>query len=177
MWGELMDTATLERLMLDRALGVLPPDTIALLDGYMADHPAEAAKLAGLEQTTHLARQVLNGDPALSLPAFPRARLALAARQHRRLRIAWRISSLAACLVVGVGLGWLVFRSPPADLPSPVVTVVQNEPTVRTGENLEDDFWSRRRLLERATGVKQPRPSPRLIWESPLAVPKVGDST
>ncbi len=171
-----MDAQTMERLLLDRALGTMPPDTAALLDAYLAEQPAAAAEAERWAATTQLAGLALEGDRESPLPAFPRARLMSAGMRHRRSMLAWRITGLAACWLIGLGMGglwWRTSRNTPA---SPDRHAVVMNPEDSTFEAAQESFWSVRRLYER-TSTGQVRPSPRVIWQSPLVVPKVGESS
>lgn len=171
-----MNAQTLERLLLDRALGALTADTATLLDAYLAEHPAAAADAAGFDETVRFAEQVLPAGPLRQPPAFPAGRLTSASRRLRRTAFLWRATGLAACLLAGVGIGVLLRTARPDAAASPVEWVVQNEPPQDMPQSAQDEFWSARRLYERAAGARPARP-PRLIWPSPLSAPKIGDST
>lgn len=112
-----MTPETLETLLLDRALGALPAETAALLEVYLA-HDADAATRAhALVTTVQDARAALQAarpreSGAARLPAFPRQQVA-AARRHRA---AWRMgaqsAALAACVLLGLGIGWSLRGQP-----------------------------------------------------------------
>lgn len=101
-----MNPETLERLLLDRSLGVLSPDAAALLDAYLARDPDAFRRAAALDATVDLARQAMADDaPAGQLPPFPAERLQRTAVAFRRWRIIGRAAALAACIVLGVLIG------------------------------------------------------------------------
>jgi anti-sigma factor RsiW len=102
-----MKPDTLEKLLLDRALGELSPEAEELLAAWCAEHPADAVAADALAATVALAREA-TADHAPA-PALPRP------TWHRA---AWRplpaeILRLAACLALGLSLGWFALPRPP----------------------------------------------------------------
>ena len=170
-----MDADTLERLMIDRAMGALPADTEALLAAYLEHQPQATTQGKALDQTVSLARQTLDAaPPEAALPPFPVSRLARA-RRMRRLRLA---AALAACVLIGFGLGGFGPQPlPPAppEVAQPVATMAIRPPTETIGSIDRATFWSARAWRERAT---RDRPSPhrRVIWDSVVKWPRIGDS-
>lgn len=166
-----MDRETLESLMLDRALGGLSPEVAALLDAYLATSPEARAQAAAFEQVAAAAREALRSENLVTLPAFPLQRMERARRIGRGLRLAGYIGSMAACVLIGFGLRANSPPDPGIHAPGPTEIVMQT-PADAGG------FWSARALRERAakTGAVQ-QPQRRLIWESPVSLPKIGDAT
>jgi hypothetical protein len=175
-----MKTETLEALLIDRALGALPPEVDELIDAHLARDP-EAARLAdGLNATVRLARQAVAPQcamPSRPLPFAQWRKRAMVQRWHAR---AWELSRLAAGVLLGLTLGWyartgggplLVAAAPPPARPVPPAAVA-DQPG-RTGS--ATDFWA----LSSFTAGQQARPAPdgslktrhRLHWESPVKVP------
>ena len=164
-----MDPAILERLMIDDALGGLPPDVSALLAAFTAARPPDEAELSQWRKITNLARQVAEPEPAeqLSLPAFPRRRVV--AFQVRRFALAG--AAMAACVLLGFHLN--AWMTPPSLSPSSVAqtsVAVVAPPAPLLGVH---NFWSSQRLL--ATALSQPATSaPGTRWLPLPGQPKIG---
>jgi hypothetical protein len=170
-----MDRDALERLLIDRGLGQLAPDTELLLTAYLEHDSPAGERARSFDDTANLARRALRSEPGASLPPFPRDRMLEAERSWRRWRFARGGASLAACLVLGLGLGWGMFRTPQAARgPQHLIGGthwVRHEATT-DGQDVSD-FWSATRLYQRAVAERR-QESPRLIWDSPLAQPRKG---
>ncbi len=138
----------LERLMMDRALGRLDPDTEVLLADYLANDPAAATQAHELQETVQLATKVMRRPaPTVKIPT----------QIHR---LVWRhraeqVLALAASFVIGVGLTALlihetylpisaVVASRPAATNPPKVATLQPALVKRQIESLP--FWSNQRI-------------------------------
>jgi anti-sigma factor RsiW len=134
-----MKIEILEPLLLDHALGELSPEVTALLEAYLAQNPEAAARARALNETLALARQAV--APAPETPrALDRARLRREQRFARSLAFRTELLRLAACLALGLGLGWFLAarRVPPA---APVaVAVAPLAPAVTVAPPVR--FWS-----------------------------------
>lgn len=195
-----MNAETMERLLMDRALGALSPDVAALLEAHLRQEPAAAARAAQYEQVTDATRRAFSAasvtrgelrggaDPAASSPAraapppFPARQIRrVLARRRRWIRLA-HAASLAACLALGVWLGWSWTETPAAApvAPDPAALaaeqafqaqLAQTEPPPgRAG------FWSLERLY-RPSRERRPAPSYYLEWDSPIEKPKLRGAT
>lgn len=156
-----MDDTTLDRLMMDDALGALEADVSALLAAYAVDLPQVEQRRAGWGDLAERARQAMVTPPAQALPPFPGAQLR-AARLWHKGGIALAI---AAVLVLGIGIGlWMPTQR------GAVAPVVRFTPTATSPQPRAagvSDFWSSRRLLASAVEHDvQSRPAWR--WTSPL---------
>ena len=173
-----MNPETLERLMLDRALGSLPPDCDALLTSYLETRPEAAETCRRMELTVDLARSALADARAARLPAFPAERLLRTQRSQRIWRLTMGVTGVAASILIGLVVHATLFRPPPSNPRAPGLSgLAQATPRHLIDENQDrSGFWSGRQFYERAAHP-QPQPSKRLIWNSPVAVPQVGDST
>jgi anti-sigma factor RsiW len=158
-----MKTEHLESLLLDRELGELSPAATALLEDYLATHPATTEGAAGLTATVHLARRALATPPAAAAPR-PLDLRALERAERAAQPILFRpeLYRLAACLALGLGLGWFARQSP-----SPTgASTLPAQPTsslVATPAEPRSNFWSVARLtasqrLPAAAGASSRRP-------------------
>lgn len=154
-----MNAEMLERLMCDRALNELPPETAELLDAYLAADPARAAEMRALCETTRLAIAGFKTRDAARLPPFPQARIT-AARRTGRLLGAGRIVAVAACIV----LAFLLGRRTPSPTPAPPPVV---EVTAVAGDA---GIWSR--SIESFRKSEARAPAVPVRWRSPLQWPR-----
>lgn len=173
-----MNAETIERLMIDRSLGMLSEDVETLLAAHLAVDADAATMAAEFDQTADLASRALAGEAAVELPPFPAERMRSEGRSLRRWMWTRNISAAAATLVLGVGLGAAMFGGSPITPDnrsgsSVKKTVVINDP--RPVSSGSAGMWSTRRLIERATRAPEKSAS-RLIWDSPVRRPRLGDT-
>lgn len=172
-----MNPETLDRLLLDRALGALTPDACELLDAYLEREPDVAARGRQFAVATDLARQALVADRPAVLPPFPQQILRSADRTHRRLVMVRNVASLAACVLLGVGLGAHLLRTPQAARGPDHVAPPPEQTTVRAiGTDTSPGFWSVERLRNVARAPRPAAPA-ELEWDSPLSKPKLRGAT
>ena len=172
-----MNAETMQRLLIDRSLGLLPNDVEALLDAHLAIDSEAAALAAQFDRTAALARRALAGGPASELPPFPAESVRREGRSLRRWMWTRNITAAAATLVIGFGLGAALFRNA-ADLDAsgkalgglPAAIVGTSPVSPRSA-----GMWSTRRALERATRAPE-KTAARLIWDSPVRKPRLGDA-
>ena len=166
-----------ERLLMDQALGALSSDVEALLDelvsgddeaGCLARQIAETVAIAGA------ALQPPGERHGLVLPP-----LALGRSRSRRLSLTRRIAilaaPLAACLLIGIGVGWIIFSHIPTkgDMQAyedPIPDVADYPETQRTEGTPR--FWTKLRALARTSPERCAR-SYRVVWESATARPRL----
>jgi hypothetical protein len=156
-----VDDQTLERLMIDDALGALAPDVSALLSEYTQNVGAADQQRLRWRELAEAARQAMGTPAAEALPPFPSRQLRAARLWHSgRIGLA-----IAAVLLLGFGIGlWMPSQraavEPLARITSPSSSSGEREEGVR-------DFWSSQRLVASAaehTG----RGHPAWRWTSPL---------
>ncbi len=146
-----MDRESLERLATDRALGGLTPEAGQLLEAYIACDPQAAAIVRGIDTTVQAARRVLREPAPSSLPAFPVAGFMQIERWRRRIRVLTYAGALAACVLLGVGLGRL-HAPTPSNQPQQIAETHQPaSPIAEANANpgryaSEAGFWSIERL-------------------------------
>ncbi len=170
-----MDAETLERLLMDRALGALSPDADALLTAYL-EHDAEATERSReFAAAATSARHVLRRAAPATLPPFPAAGVQQLEQARRRLVWVRNAASMAAALVIGVGLGAWLTKQMPADGRTdvkPVVVEFVAKLPVAEPEPAANRFWSTQRLYEQARRTKRVEAA-RVIWDSPVLKPRL----
>lgn len=158
-----MDDATLERLMIDEALGVLDADTSALLVAFTAQNPA-ASERANWQELAGKLRQAM---PVATEQALPPLHLP-ASRHRQSWSHARSILALAAAIALGIGIG--LWRTP-ATGNQPVAAPGAQSATAAPAFSLPpppsdaQSFWSSKRLLamaEAQKGLARPQSPP--IW-------------
>jgi anti-sigma factor RsiW len=175
-----MRPESLEALLLDHVLGQLSPEVTELLESHLARTPEAAKQADGLASTLRLARQAA----ALTLEA-PRRPLALerlrrARVTNRRRAVIGELVRLAACVLIGLTLGWYgqIVRKPttaPTSVPLAAATVAPS--SSRDGTR---GFWSIANFEEAQRdrrAVESRRISRyRLNWDSSLKMPQVEEN-
>jgi hypothetical protein len=169
-----MNQEMLERLLVDRALGALPPDVEALLDAYLEMESARAPLRGEIDETVRLARQALAPPRPLSLPPLklvPTPERTTAGTRRRT----WWPAELAAAFVLGLGLGpWVWHQSHPAASRTEIAAVAAVEAVGHSFDatTRSPAFWSMARLTD--AGSKIPlSPRPRISWTSPVRKPQL----
>jgi anti-sigma factor RsiW len=181
-----MKPEALEALLVDRALGELPPEVAELLETHLTGNAEAARSAEGLASAIQLARQAV-----VHVPAAPRRPLAVGQLQHvqmtqRRRSMAWELARLAACAAFGLALGWygrtlrnapVIALAPPAAA-GVAPAIVAAEPPAGAGHTA--DFWSLSSLAA-AQYNREPVESRatnryRLRWDSPVRMPRVEEN-
>lgn len=172
-----MNADVLDRLLMDRALGVLASDVETLLSAYLEREPEAARRAAEYATATGLAGDVLRAGAVPSLPPFPEATLRQAETVRRRLRLVRQVASLAACVLIGVGVGtWLSSDHGSAVEPGPGPRTTAIAVADAGSSDTRAGFWSLERLSE---GVQQKKRTRSVLfqWESPIRKPNLGETT
>ena len=101
-----MKPEMLESLVIDRALDSVPLAVAELLDEYLAANPEAARRADEVTATLRLARAAV--VPSLGKPSRPldRGRIGRAAQARRLASLAPELARLAACVALGLVLGW-----------------------------------------------------------------------
>jgi anti-sigma factor RsiW len=179
-----MDIDTLDRLLMDRALGALPPDTDALLAAYLNHDVAAAARAQEYEAVAAAARRLVQTPAPPALPPFSTLRIREIEEARRRVRALRYVAGIAAAFVVGIGLGIGFPRGPSlraSAQPESVAPVKQTSAIPRalrlasTPEPAPPELglWSMQRLYDNARQARHSE-SVRLIWDSAVSLPKPG---
>lgn len=146
-----MKPESLESLLIDRSLNELDPEVMELLDDYLAQNPDPAVQAAAVAATWEHARQ------ATAVPRVP-PRHALRIDRWQRAALhsqVWRgpwaeIIRLAACLALGLAVGWTVHsaRRTAVSAQVPGVNASAERPRVAAKPSAPE-FWSVAYLLEK----------------------------
>lgn len=177
-----MDSNTLERLVMDRALGELEPDVTVLLDAYLEGRPAERQATEPIARTVQFAREALAEDLPTPAASWSVERINSRLQSRERWGVAGRFARLAACVLIGVGvhMAWTGRTAmKPADQTSggsQMIAAVTPNPGVELTGTHNAGFWSVKRVYDRA-GQHKSETGRRVIWDSPLSAPRLGDST
>ena len=167
-----MKTENLEALLIDRALGELPPATTELLDEYLMRNPAVSKEAEEFTHTLGIAEKVLRIPATKTLRAFPREALEREQRVLKWRRNAYLVLKLAACLALGFFIG--SFGKAPTN--TGAITKVESQShttsvnSIAVGKSLEPvaGLWSVARLKTLAKAQKPVTGSDRyqFSWES-----------
>ena len=66
-----MKPESLHALLIDRELGELPPETVELLEAWLAEHPESAAAAPSIRRTLETAGAAVRRFPELGRPELP----------------------------------------------------------------------------------------------------------
>lgn len=176
-----MKPELLESLLLDRTLGELSPEVAALLNAHLAQNPAAARRATEFADTLSLARTITAAPIAAPRRPLDLARLREAHRAQHSVTRRFELLRLAACLALGLGLGWLAHTPPSrAELAvaSPAATPGLSSPAPAPAAAPSARFWSVARLVaeERARSASaagHDDPRYELHWNSPTKVPRL----
>jgi len=108
----LIERTTLERLLIDRALGEISPDADELLEAYLSREPEGRRLLAQINETVELAKRAVSApmrEQERLCPLRRVAHLEMNARWRRFRKIAVASVLLLACISSGFGLGYWLF--------------------------------------------------------------------
>ena len=90
-----MNTEFLEELLIDRTSNELPPETVALLDAYLADHPELQPLADSIKETIDIGQSALDVELPRKLPPFPKERMLSRSRSAGRITVRqWILSGL-----------------------------------------------------------------------------------
>jgi anti-sigma factor RsiW len=175
-----MKTETLEALLLDHSLGELSPEVAELLETHLAHDPEAARQAAGLASTVERARQAMAVTQEAPHRPLAAVRLQQEWRAHRQWTFMWELARLAACVVLGLTLGWYghtARKATVAATPAPTLVAAVELPSAPESAN---DFWSLANL-EAAQRERQPVEGRttsryRLHWDSPVKMPRVEEN-
>jgi anti-sigma factor RsiW len=157
-----VDKTTLERLMIDEALGGLSTAVRALLAAYVRTNDAAQAQQARWRELGEMAREGMPEDaPEDILGALP----VRAKGRMRQRREWWAGLAAAAGMLLGVGIGMRLPKPPTVGVT--VAAADRAVAAVETNANVGGvrDFWSTRRLVATAMETRrQAQPAGTWNW-------------
>ena len=144
-----MNKELIKRFLMDRALGELPPETIELLEAYLADHPEIQSLADEINETVTLGERAVHADLPIQLPAFQKERM-LSRSRPTGWNTAGRWISVAASLIIGfsIGISAKLIQDKPVQTNSGTFTNIQTQP-VSGGLETARAFWSSKTYIER----------------------------
>ena len=137
-----MKTETLEALLLDHALGELSPEVVELLETHLAHNPEAAQQADGLASTVQLARQAMAVAQEAPRRSLAVERLRRVQMTHRRRAFIWGMARLAACVVLGLALGWYGHTARKATVAATNVLPPVAAVGIPYAAESTKDFWS-----------------------------------
>ncbi len=171
-----MDRTTLEQLLIDRSLGELTPEVVALLDAYLTANPSDAATAQDMDAMIERARIAMQ-RPAIpteaALPPFPSARLARTLDTPRGSSMLLRLRpvAMAAAIVLAFFLGTRTSNTPTDATLQPAQVALAEHSACDVDSS---SFWS----VDKYVAARAERPAETkktLAWTTPLAWPRLGD--
>jgi anti-sigma factor RsiW len=151
-----MKNDVLERLLIDRAAGELPPDVEELLEAHLQQEPAARKDALEIEETLRLARLVLTEQPAVvPLPS------------QKAPKWIW---AMAACFVCGLLLGIFGAREK-GQSPAAASAPIQQNAVVATAVPEQSDFWSTRHFHGAPPGNVNSQSH--VVWTSVFKKPEI----
>jgi anti-sigma factor RsiW len=178
-----MKPENLETLLLERALGELPPATRELLEEYLARNPDAAREADTLTDTLQLARQAVALSPEMPQRPLKMDTLCRARQTWRWRGLTQEALRLAACAVLGLALGWYAHASRPAPVlaqtsrAEPAVVRPIPAEALSGGAVAAPRFWSLAKLQaeqrSRPASASHQESRYQLQWDSPMKMPRV----
>ena len=99
-----MNRDLLEQLLTDQAMNELPPESIALLDAYLVDHPEMQSLADSIRETVAIGERAVHAELPTHLPPLSKEKLLSSSRPVRWSTMS-RWVSVAASLIIGFGIG------------------------------------------------------------------------
>jgi hypothetical protein len=168
-----MDADAMERLLIDKRLGELPPDTEELLLAYLQLAPSAEAAVAEIDDVIRLASKAIQHGPLTRPHDLPPLSISEAVRREHpsraegffgRIRPVAMVAALALAFLLGMRLS-SVPSTPSLQISPPMAM------NAKPAESA--DFWS----VEKYVANRSGRPSKigHVEWRSPLVWPQMGE--
>jgi anti-sigma factor RsiW len=154
-----MNNEVLERLLIDHAVGELPPDVEELLEAHLLQNPEARKEAVQIGETIRLARLALAGQPAVPLSV---------------LQPSWHVPNwawrMAACFVCGLSIGIFAMHGRNESLRIAASNPSQEIAAITAAD--ESGIWSARRFRASLSSVTV-KAENRIIWKSPVRKPEM----
>jgi|CXWL01.1.fsa_nt_gi anti-sigma factor RsiW len=164
-----MNRDTLEKLMIDRRLGELPPESATLLDAYLEMSPADQSTARTIDETINLMKEAVAPIQrnTCAMPALDATRGTIV-KHHSTLRI-WAprlavAAAIALAFVLGDSRDWIVPGNQ-GKKSSPYLTAGRDS-------SAQDSIWSIDRL--RSSKSVGEALGKNITWTSTAAWPQLG---
>lgn len=141
-----MDKNKLESLLTEQALSGLSPEVEDLLESYLADHPEFQVMAESIHRTAELGQEAVSVPTPSDLPPFPGERILYAMQHSRWKQLGRRGFSIAASILIGIGIGLLFTHKQRAFEP---IDLFAQPPVNTRGLDSARAFWSTQTYLER----------------------------
>lgn len=145
-----MNRDLLEQLLMDQAFNELSPETTALLDAYLSDHPELQPLANSIQETVQLGERAVHAELPATLPPL-RKDMLLQRNRSSYWSSTSRWLSVAASLIVGFGLGistLLLQNTPHPTYSEANASSLQSQP-VAGGFEAARAFWSSKTYIDR----------------------------
>ncbi len=145
-----MNRDLLEQLLMDQALNELSPESTALLDAYLGDHPEMHSLADSIRETVAIGERAVHAELPTRLPPLPKEKL-FSHKRTARWSMTARWGSVAASLIIGFGLGIsaTLLQNKPSQTDSDTIAYhVQSQP-VSGGLETARAFWSSQTYMDR----------------------------
>jgi hypothetical protein len=147
-----MKNDVLEMLLLDRAMGEMNDETRELLEAYLVLNPQASRLAAEMDATLVRTRQALKCPPERVRPSSLHSMESVALKVRTRHRTALGLQ-LAACIAIGLALGF-VLRRPSASPETRAVTIsAPMEPAESAATEPGAGFWESARQASDKTSI------------------------
>ena len=157
-----MNPETLERIMIDDALGTLEPDMKELLKAYTANSEAARQQAKSIRETVGAARNVLNeGKTDAPFPPLFSELMKPTPWPKARSHFFQTAVAIAASLIVGVGVGWYMRTARHVDVsasvPEKILKAVQAKHPITwvRHKDRRPSFWSTKRMYSQYTHQRE----------------------
>lgn len=172
-----MNDRTLERLMIDRSLGALPPDVDELLDAYLATRPGAPEDFGPVVAA---ARAAMKQTEQATPPPLESFRIELYEERPRRRGEFLR---LAACVLLACGAtAWFLKSNTNSATAPPIVKQIESHPptpsvasAVAPEAPRATALPTQKQLVETQSKISRRQAPVRVVWHSPAQLPKLGD--
>lgn len=142
-----MDKNKIETLLMEQALHELSTDAEDLLEAYLSDHPEFMETAESIRRTAELGQKAVSFPLPSDLPPFPREKMLRAIQRSCWKRAGRWGFSVAASILIGIGIGVFSARQP--RISEPPERFAQSAPVNTSGLDSARAFWSAQTYMDR----------------------------